>query len=179
MDWGIKQMDRVSLAIVVVVTLLCGYIAVTNVIGKEQQFQIEKEILSKRMKEVNLATANLKDLKAALGETKSELNTLNERIPESGKIGLFLRQIDALMIQRNIELVSIRPMAAIEEKNYLKFPIHLKITGPFVNMYQLMRDMEAMNRIVLMDNMTINRQANQPHCQAELMISVFEQTSTP
>jgi Tfp pilus assembly protein PilO len=178
MNWGIKQLDRVSLAVIVVISLLCGYVAVGKVSDKKQQFRVEKEILSKRMKEVNLATATLKDLKVALDETKTELNYLNERIPESGKIGLFLRQIDALMSQRQIELVSIQPQAAIEEKNYFKIPIHLVFTGTFNSIYQLMRDIEEMNRIVIMDKMMIDRQENVPYCHAELMISVFEQAST-
>ncbi len=159
--------------------LICGYLAIRKVNTQKQQFQVEKGILSTRMREADLATANLKDLKAALGETKDELNSLNERIPESGKIGLFLRQIDALMIQRNIELLSIRPLAAIQEKNYLKIPIHLIFKGAFANMYQLMHDFEGMNRIVIMDNITINRQDNMQHCQADLQINVFEQASTP
>ena len=179
MNLSIKQLDRISLAFIAVVSLLSGYLTFNNVKTQKEQFLIEKEILSKRMNEASMATANLKDLKAALAETKAELNYLNERIPESGKIGLFLRQVDALMTRRNIILVSIRPMAAIEEKNYLKIPIRLIFRGNFVDIYQLMHDIEQMNRIVIMDEMELSRQENMPYCQTELMISVFEQSSMP
>jgi len=179
MNWDIKQVDRICLAVIVVVSLVCGYLVISKVSHKKQQFLIEKEILSKRMNEADVASANLMDLKSALTETKAELNFLNERIPASGKIGLFLRQVDALMIQHDIGMVSIRPLAAIEEKNYLKIPINLTFTGTFVDIYQLMGDIEQMNRIVIMENMTINRQENMSYCQAELDISVFEQSSTP
>jgi Tfp pilus assembly protein PilO len=179
MSWDIKKVDRICLTVIVVVSLVCGYLVVSRVSHKKQQFRIEKEILSKRMNEADVASANLMDLKAALLETKAELNSLNERIPVSGKIGLFLRQVDALMTRRDIVMVSIRPLAAIEEKNYLKIPIHLVFTGAFVDIYQLMKDIEQMNRIVIMENMTINRQETAPYCQAELDISVFEQSGTP
>jgi Tfp pilus assembly protein PilO len=178
MNLSIKRIDRICLAIVMGVTLVCGYLAVNWVTTQKQQFLIEREILSKRMEEANVATANLRDLKAALSETQAELKYMNERIPASGKIGLFLRQVDALMSQRDVVMISIRPQAAIEEKDYLKIPIKLAFSGKFVDVYRLMDDIEQMNRIVIMDNMMISRQENMPHCQAELMISVFEQSAT-
>ena len=178
MNLSIKHIDRICLAIIVVVLLVGGYLAFSKVKTLKQQYQIEKEILSKRMAEANVATANLKDLKSALTETQAELKYLNERIPAAGKIGLFLRQVDALMARRDIVLDSIRPQAAIEEKDYFKIPIRLEFTGKFADIYRLMNDFEQMNRIVIMDNMVIRRQQNQAQCQAELMINVFERAAT-
>ena len=178
MNLTIKNLDRICLTIVVVVVLVGGYLAFSKVTTLKKQYQIEKEILSKRMAEANVATANLKDLKTALTETQAELTYLNERIPAAGKIGLFLRQVDGLMARRGIVLDSIRPQAAIEEKDYFKIPIRLEFTGKFVNVYQLLQDFEYMNRIVIMDNMVIRRQQNQTECQAELMINVFERAAS-
>ena len=178
MNLSIKHIDRICLAVIVLVLLVGGYLAISKVRSVKQQYQIEKEILSKRMAEANVATANLKDLKTALTETQAELKYMNERIPAAGKIGLFLRQVDALMARRDIVLDSIRPQTAIEEKDYFKIPIRLEFTGKFVQIYQLMNDFELMNRIVIMDNMVIRRQLSQSECQAELMINVFERAAT-
>ncbi len=178
MNLTIKNIDRICLAIIVVVLLAGGYLAFSKVTSLKQQYQIEKEILSKRMAEANVATANLKDLKTALTETQAELKYLNERIPAAGKIGLFLRQVDGLMARRGIVLDSIRPQAAIEEKEYFKIPIRLEFTGKFISINQLLQDFEQMNRIVIMDSMVIRRQQNQNRCQAELMINVFERAAT-
>ena len=177
MNLTIKHIDRISLAVIVLVLLVGGYFAFSKVTSLKQQYQIEKEILSKRMAEANVATANLKDLKTALTETQAELKYLNERIPAAGKIGLFLRQVDGLMAQRDIVLDSIRPQEAIEEKDYFKIPIRLEFTGKFTDIYRLMNDFEQMNRIVIMDKMVIRRQLSQSQCQAELMINVFERAA--
>lgn len=174
MRLSIKQVDRGCLIIVVLVSLVCGYLAVNNIIKKKKQFGIEKYILAKKMKEVNLASTNLEELKANLAATKKELDDLNERIPDSGKMGLLLKQIGMLMKQRTITLVSLKPQPAREEKIYLKNPIQLKFNGDFVNIYYLIHDLEHMNRFLIMEKMTIAKQESSNQCQVELTISVFE-----
>lgn len=170
-----KQLNRTCLAVVMVVSLACGYLAVHQVMKKDRQFGIEKDILSKKINELNLATGNLKDLKAALAETKQKLDYLNERIPKSGKIGLFLKQINALIKQRMITMVSLEPLPASEEKIYLKNPIKLLFSGNFVDVYHFIRDLEEMHRVVVMKQLAITKQKDTDFCRVELMINVFEQ----
>ena len=171
---NIKQLDRFCIITVLLISIACGYFTISHLNRKVKQFNIEKEILSKRMSEANLATANLKDLQAALSETQSELNALNEKIPPAGEIGVFLKQVNNLMRQRNVNMLSMKPQTAIFEKHYLKIPIQLVFTGSFENIYRLMDELERMNRIVIMDNMVISREEDRTECQADLMIHVFE-----
>ena len=170
----IKQLDRLCIISIAVISIICGYLVISHRNQKMQQFSIEKEILSKRMNETSLATANLKDLQTALAETQSELINLNEKIPPAGEIGTFLKQVNTLMMQRSVNMISLQPQAAINEKHYLKIPIQLVFTGSFENIYRLMDELEHMNRIVIMDNMVIGKQDNMAQCQAQLMIHVFE-----
>jgi Tfp pilus assembly protein PilO len=174
MNLSLRNIDRMCLAIVLVFSVLCGSLAFSHVMKKNKQFIIEKDILSKRMNEVNLAATNLVDLKAALGATKSELNYLNERIPESGNIGLLLKQIDALMKQRKIALISLQPLPVEKENIYLKNPIQLAFKGNFVDIYAFIKDVEGMNRMVVMEKITITKPENSDQCRAELMASVFQ-----
>ena len=98
----IKQLDRLCIISIAVISIICGYLVLSHRNQKMQQFSIEKEILSKRMNEASLATANLKDLQTALTETQSELINLNEKIPPTGEIGKFLKQINTLMMQTTL-----------------------------------------------------------------------------
>ena len=171
---SIKHIDRVCLVIVMVVALICGSLAFKHVMNKNKQFKIEKDILSKRMNEVNLAATNLVDLKGALGAKKNDLNYLNERIPESGNIGLLLKQIDSLMKQRKIALISLQPLPVEKENIYLKNPSQLAFKGNFVDIYLLIHDFERMNRMVVMEKITISKPENSDQCRVELMASVFQ-----
>ena len=174
MNLSIKQLDRLFLVIVASVTLIGGYLALSHITEQKQRFGIEKDILSKRMKEVNLAATSLGELKTTLAETKKELNYLNERIPEAGKIGLLLKQIDAIMKLRNVALIGLQPLTVRKEELYLRNPIQLMFNGKFVDIYHLIRDLEGMNRMVLMEKMVITRQKDSELCRVVLMISVFE-----
>lgn len=178
MNLSIKQLDRACLVIVVVVSLIGGYLAFSHVTEQKKRFGIEKNILSKRMKEVNLAAISLGELKTALADTQKELNYLNALIPEAGKIGLLLKQIDAIMKQREVALISLRPLSVMQEEVYLRNPIQLAFNGKFVNIYHLIRDLEEMNRMVVMEKMVITRQEDSDQCRVELMISVFEHAQT-
>lgn len=178
MNISIKRLNQACLAIVIIVSLGCGYLSVSHVIKKKQQVEIEKDILSKRMKEVNLARTNLGELKTTLAAIKKELNYFNKRIPESGKIGLLLKQIDSLMKQRKIALINLTPLSVVEEKIYLKNPIQLLFKGYFVNIYHLIHDFERMDRIFVMEKMTIAKNEVSGQCQVELMASVFEHKKT-
>ena len=174
----IKQLDRACLIIVIVVALICGYLTVRHITQKKRQFGVEKNILSKRMKEVNLATTDLEELKANLAEIKKELNYLNERIPKTGKIGLLLKQINSLMKQRQITLISLEPLPVRQEKVYFKNPIQLVFNGSFVDVHHLIQDLERMNRLVVMEMMTISKQENSDLCRVKLLTSVFERSKT-
>ena len=175
MNMSLKHVDRICIVIIMAVSLICGYLSVNQIIKKKRQYGIEKDMLSKRMKEVDLAAANLENLKAVLAETRKELNYLNERIPENGKIGLLLKQINSLMKRRQISLVSLQPLTIREENAYLKNPIQLIFVGGFVDIYHLIQDLEKMNRIVEMEQVSITKQENSNKCRVESTINVFEQ----
>jgi Tfp pilus assembly protein PilO len=175
MNISTKHVNRTCFIIVITVSLICGYLSIGHVIKKRQQFDVEKDVLSKKMSEVDLAASNLGELKAVLAETKKELHYLNERIPESGKIGLLLKQIDALMKQRQLALISLKPLPVREEKIYFKNPIQLVFKGNFIDIHHLIHDLERMNRILVMEKMTISKQKNVDQCRVEFLVNVFEQ----
>ena len=171
---NIKQLDRICLITVVIVSLICGFLTVRHVTIKKRLFETERSVLFSKMKEINLASTNLSTLHINLADIKRELNDLNERIPETGKIGLLLQQIDALMKLHKITLISLEPLAVSKEKIYLKNPIKLVFKGSYTNIYHLIRELEGLNRIMLMENLTITKDEKSDQCQVELMTTVFE-----
>ncbi|MDF1590182.1 MAG: type 4a pilus biogenesis protein PilO [Desulfobacterales bacterium] len=171
---SIKQLDRACLITVVIVSLVCGFVAVRHVTNKKRFFETERNVLLNKMKEINLAATNLETLQVNLTDIKKELSDLNERIPETGKIGLLLQQIDALMKRHEITLISIEPLPVSQDKIYLRNPIKLLFKGSFVNSLHLIRNLEGMNRIMVMETLTITREEISDQCQVELTTTVFE-----
>ncbi len=62
----------------------------------------------------------------------------------------------------------------VEEKIYTKIPVRLIFKGSFVNIYNLLYDLETMNRMLVTENMTISRPNLNDSCQVDLTASVFQ-----
>jgi Tfp pilus assembly protein PilO len=123
--------------------------------------------------ELQSVEANFEHFNALLESTKSELETLDKRIPESANIGEVLKEVDSLMKQRKVLLISLQPLPTVEDKLYTKIPIRLMFKGSFVDIYHLLYDLEKMNRMLVTERMTITRDSLDEKCQAELIASVF------
>jgi len=175
---SIKRLDRICLTTVVIVSLICGFLTVRHVTNKKKHLEIERSVLSGKMKEIDRALTNLNALHLNLADIKSELNDLNERIPETGKIGLLLQQIDALMKRHEVTLISLEPLPVSRDKIYSKNPIKLRFNGRYINIYHLLREFEELNRILVMEYLTIAREENSDHCRVELLVAVFERPKT-
>ncbi|MBW2144724.1 MAG: type 4a pilus biogenesis protein PilO [Deltaproteobacteria bacterium] len=174
MPLSIKNLDRTCLAIVVTVSVICGYLAVSHIISQSKQIRQENELLSQRLKDLSLADTNLQRLKEVLDATKRELASLNEQIPETAKMGEFLKKVDSLMKEREVALVTLEPLSTVEERLYTKNPVRLIFEGSFVKVYQALHDLETMNRKVVMEKITIAKANKDQQCRVDLMASIFE-----
>jgi Tfp pilus assembly protein PilO len=162
------------MVVLILAVLSSGYWVFSDIHRTRRQFRIEKNLLSEKLQEINLAQTNLGDLKAVLQTTGEKLAYLNQRIPESGKIGLLLQQIDALLRKHRVRLTSIHPLPVVEEKIYRRNPLRLIFEGDFAAVYQLLCDIERMNRIVIMEQMIVTRDRPDDPCRVELNANVYE-----
>ncbi len=169
-----KKLDRVCLLTVIVISVTCGYLIVNLVNKERRQIRQEAELLSERLKKLNMAEANLESLSKFLDDTKKELKVLNDQIPETAKIGTFLTEIDSLMEKREVLLINIEPLPPVIENNYKRIPIRVEFKGSFENTYKILHDLETMNRLLVMENIKILKSNVDEHCKVDLTTSVFE-----
>lgn len=174
MHLSMKNLDRICLVVMVAVLLMCGGWVVHFSITQQKQIRQENDLLSNKVKDVNLAETNLQRLKAVLDATKEEVRFLNERIPESAELGELLKHLDFLIKERSIALISLQPEPTEEERLYTKIPIRLMFKGSFVNIFRLLHDLETMNRMMVMEEITIVKSRSNEQCQVDLTASVFE-----
>lgn len=170
----LQRLDRIGLVLLILAVLCSGYWVFNDIHRTRRQFRIEKDVLSEKLQEVNLAQSNLGDLKSVLQKTSAELAYLNQRIPEAGRIGLLLQQIDALLRKHGVRLISLHPLPVVEEKMYIRNPLRLLFEGAFVDVFRLLTDIERMNRIVIMDRMIMTGEQPRDLCRVELNANVYE-----
>ena len=171
---NIKRLDQVCIALVIIVSLICGYWVMNRTIKQRRHLRQENEIISKTLIELKSAEENFENLNALLADTKRELEFLDKRIPVSVNIGQVLKEIDYLMNDRKIILLSLQPLPPVEEKLYIKIPIRLMFEGSFASIYHLLYDLETMNRMLVAENMSISRRNLDEKCHAEITASVYQ-----
>ena len=168
-----KKLDRICLAIVVIISAVCGYWTVSYGNKQRRQIKQEEEIFSKNLKDLNLADTNLQRLKATLDATRLELETLNERVPEKANMGEFLKKVDSLMKEREVVLIQLEPQAPVEHKLYTRIPIRLLFKGSFVDTYRLIYDFETINRKVVIEKINITKSNDDKDCRVDVTAAVF------
>ena len=171
---NIRRFDQIGIALVIIVSLICGYWVMNRTIKQRRQLRQENEIISKTIIELKSAEENFENLNTLLADTKTELDFLDKRIPRTVNIGQVLKEIDYFMKDRNIVLVSLQPLPPVEEKLYTKIPIRVMFEGSFANIYHLLYDLETMNRMLVADNISISRRNLDEKCKAVLTASVYQ-----
>ncbi len=174
MEFSVKTLDRTCLVTVVVVSLVCGYVSVSRAVKHKRQVEQENELLSKRTEDLALAETSLQRLNWLLTSTRSEIEVLNESIPDSARMGRFLKRLSGYMEERGLVLVSLQPLETAEERLYTRIPLRMVFKGSFVDAYRLLYDLETMSRTLVMERMSITRSIIDQQCQVELTASVFE-----
>ena len=173
---NIKRFDQICISLVIIVSLICGYWVMNRTIKQRWQLRQENEIISKTIIELKSAEENFENLNTLLANTKTELEFLDKRIPRSVNIGQVLKEIDYLMKDRNIILLSLQPLPPVEEKLYTKIPIRVMFEGSFANIYHLLYDLETMNRMLVAEDMSISRRNLDEKCQAVITASVYQRS---
>ena len=174
MKISVKTLDRIGILLIIALSFTCGYWVIKNSVSKHKQLRQENDIVAKSLNQLRSTEDNFKNINSLMIQTKKELEFLDRRIPKSVNIGEVLKEIDSFMKKRKVKLISMQPMASVEEKLYTKIPIKLMLKGSFINIYNLLYDFETMNRMLVTENMTISRSNFAEDCQAELTANVYQ-----
>ena len=174
MKISVKTLDRIGILLIIALSFTCGYWVIKDSVSKHKQIHQENDIVTKSLNQLRSTEDNFKNINSLMIQTKKELEFLDRRIPKSVNIGEVLKEIDSFMKKRKVTLISMQPMASVEEKLYTKIPIKLMLKGSFINIYNLLYDFETMNRMLVTENMTISRTNFAEDCQAELTANVYQ-----
>ena len=175
MNLSVKNLDRICLLAVLIVTVSCGLWASKYSTKKRKQVLLENSLYSRMTNKINQADSALTQLRAMLNESQDRFKSLKARIPESGEIGKFLKQLDTRIKQRKITLITLQPLPVVKERFFTKIPIRLIFKGDFVDTYRLLYDLETMNRLLATEILTITKSGRHEPCRVELTINIFEQ----
>ena len=169
-----RMVDWIGLGAVVAAVLACTLLAVNVARGQRQRLQTRKALADRGMEECNRAQTVLARLRAALTAAQEDFRELDEKVPQSGRIGAFLASIDGLMQQKRVVLVDIQPQPSIVDEFYTRTPVRMSCSGAFADIHALLYELETMPRFVRMESVVIARSPVSDQCNMQLDICLFE-----
>jgi Tfp pilus assembly protein PilO len=170
---NVKHIDRICLIVILIVTISCFSFTVAAGARKRKEITRQNELVSKQLKKLNQVTATLEHVKTRLHETRRKIKSFDEQIPNSPEIGKFLGDVGSMAKEKDVVLISVQPKSQEEEKTLTRTPVQMKFNGAFINIYQLLHEIETMNRIVVMEQMTIAKSKPDPECRVDLVAGIL------
>ena len=174
MTLTIKNLDRTCLAFFILLTMIGGYLAGRSFVNNQKLELEESELRLKKGGELIQIERDIKHLREVLSNRKIYLRTLDSELSRKADIGEFLTKLDSLIKKNQAGLISVRQLTPEKDRNYNRIPIHLVCTGSFIRIYNLIRDLESMDRMVTLDSMTITSEDSAQVCRLEVTVSMFE-----
>ena len=170
---SLKNMDRLCMLTILSVTLISAGL-VFHLTAKRQKGMAQKnKLVSQQLKKLESTEQNAKQLQAVLGEKTRELEAFNEKIPETQEFGEFLDQLDRMMKQKNLALISVQPQAEVEEKTLKKIPVRMIFNGTFINIFNMIHALETTGRTMVMEKIAMAKSGLDEKCRVELLASIF------
>ena len=171
---SIKNLDRLCLITIFFVVVLSGSLVAKDNVKRKREVKQENELLSNRLRDLKTVEQKAKRLETILNRSQKELEAFSKRIPSTADIGMFFNQLDIMMKERDLDLISVQPKPGIKEKSLTKIPIRLMFKGPFINIFKMIHALETMDRTVVMEKVAIVKSNINGECRADLMTSIFK-----
>lgn len=168
-----KLLDRLCLCLVLFVFLLSGIWLLTHFFKEERLFWHERDEQNKYTSSIEAAEKNIQRLKGANASIENELRELHREMPEEPEIGSFLKELDSSAKKHGVVLISVQPQPIMKEKAYEKIPIRLNCRGSFPDIYNLLQDIDGMERIVVAERLLLGKAETSGICELGLTASIF------
>lgn len=176
MTLNIKKLDRLCLCIVIIVCVICGYWVAKQGTRQRQQINRENDLLTSKLQDLNLAKIDLQGLRTRLDRVEADLKRLNEKVPQTAEIGLFLKNVAALMTSLNLDMINVQPFPAVREKLYTRIPIQITFRGAFTDSYRLLWKLETMNRLLVIEKINISQSNIDEPGRVDLTANIFQRS---
>ena len=140
---------------------------------RQQGMEQKTKFVSQQLKKLKSTEQNAKQIQTVMGDKRKELEAFNEKIPETQEFGEFLDQLDRMMKQRDLALISVQPQAEIEEKTLTKIPVQMIFSGSFINIFNMIHALETTGRTMVMEKIAMSKSGLNEKCRVELLASIF------
>ena len=136
--------------------------------------KLEEDSRKEKIEALKEAENTLQELNDLLNLMIKSQHDLNEKIPESAAIGVFLKQLNGMIRKRQVALISVDPQTGTIKNQVTQIPLRMIFKGPFLKIYRLIHDLENLDRAFVITEVVIAKPINGGECLAHVMANIFE-----
>jgi type IV pilus assembly protein PilO len=138
--------------------------------------EAKREIEHKRMmlEKLDEATAQTDDLAAANDEIATSIDLVESRLPGDKEVEVVLEQVAELARRSKLDLARVKSGEPVSAASYMEQPLEMEILGDFDDFYTFLLDVEKLDRITRMLDLTLERDDKQDgRMSAEFVLSIY------
>lgn len=174
MKFGIREF-------VLVLVLFAVPLASYWFVFRPQNAQIERareEIALRRdkLEKLQQESARRGTLEAATEQIAERIESIEARLPTNKELSDVVRQVSELAVESGLEQPSIVAEKPVKAALYMEQPLKIEMTGDFRGFYKFLLELERMDRITRLPDMTVRRSDKvDGHMVAEFTLSIYFQ----
>lgn len=130
-----------------------------------------KEEMLRKLSEV---TEQTEDLAALNIEIERAIEMIESRLPTAKEVDVVLAQVAEIAKGHKLSLEKVKSDKPVGAAAYMEQPLNMIITGQFEGFYSFLLDLEQLDRITRMPNLTIERARDEDGAmKAEFTLSIY------
>ncbi|MBN2296438.1 MAG: type 4a pilus biogenesis protein PilO [Pirellulales bacterium] len=155
-----KANHKSWLLILVLITILVGYVAISFVPQSRRITNLHQDLLAKQDFVTNSAhtITQLKTVEEQLLNTTAYNRTWTKHAPHAGEISILLGKIHALARTSNVEIDHFDPEPAEKYDRLHRLPIEMVYNGQLPSVFKFLSELEQMPQTIWIKKVTIEKE---------------------
>ena len=174
-----NQAKKIVLFVLLLTMTYLGYrfmIKPANQRFTEQKARFQAK--SVKLAEFQKATVVAKDLNRQLEQLQEALGFFESKLPPKSQIYKVLEQVTVIAQKQGLYPKTIRTLNKKNNTGYIEQPLRMELTGNFSSFYSFLLELEKLDRIMKIRELTLEKQKDQDgSISANFIVSIFFQSS--
>ncbi len=169
----IRKIDIIAV-VSIIFLLLVSY---TSFFNRERvkmtALKVKEEKLKNKLKLAEEVNIGLETIKEETTHIRKKLKEFEKRLPGKEDIAAFLKNINKIAKYNKVKLMSIIPNKQEKGSIYSKIPVNITVESRFKNLYKFLYQIENANRVIRIEEITINKPSLTGIMRTKMHLSIF------
>jgi type IV pilus assembly protein PilO len=164
----------------VMIGLVAASVFVFNKSKTKRDWYVEDTAAKRKvLGDLKQSTAGIVDWNQKIAELKQAITFFESKLPQEKEIDKILREVWQMAEANTLQTKTVKTLKTERSANYSEQPIEMSLSGDFNGFYVFLQQLEKMNRITRVTNMTLSKITDRDGAmQAKMTLSIFFEPDT-